>query len=199
MIDARRSGELAARAQWLRGETFFHQKNYHEALREFLKVDILYRDCPSWQAAVLLEAGKVYERLDQWDDAADTYKRLRAKFPDDPDAVAAQARLDATQKAPQDLRKPPARARPVMEEKAAWNKSDEMSRPGNNRGFADPFVGRAPGSSRTRLRANAQQSLRTRSWGFRDGRSAQAQSHRSVETVAGLRRESSLAGRAGWS
>jgi len=63
VIDARKGGDLAARAQLMRGETYFHQKNYHEAIREFLKVDILY-DAPSWQAAALLEAGKVYERLD---------------------------------------------------------------------------------------------------------------------------------------
>ena len=46
VIDARKGGDLAARAQLMRGETFFHQKAYHEALREFLKVDILY-DAPS--------------------------------------------------------------------------------------------------------------------------------------------------------
>src|SRR6202012_3163337 len=45
VIKARKGGDLAARAQLMRGETFFHQKAYHEALREFLKVDILY-DAP---------------------------------------------------------------------------------------------------------------------------------------------------------
>ena len=67
----------------------FHQKNYHEAIREFLKVDILY-DAPPWQAAALLEAGKVYEQLDQWADAAETYERLCSKFPDDPSAAEAK-------------------------------------------------------------------------------------------------------------
>jgi TolA-binding protein len=94
VIDARREGELAAQAQLMRGETFFHQGQLHEALREFLRVDILY-DAPRWQAAALLEAGKVYEGLDQWADAAETYGRLLARFPGDPSAASARARRDA--------------------------------------------------------------------------------------------------------
>ena len=65
-----------------------------DALREFLKVDILYRDCPTWRAAALLEAGKVYEQLAQWSDAAENYARLCAKFPGDPSAAQARPRLD---------------------------------------------------------------------------------------------------------
>ncbi|HEV3164192.1 MAG TPA: tetratricopeptide repeat protein, partial [Isosphaeraceae bacterium] len=104
VIDARKSGDLAARAQLMRGETYFHQKNYDEALHELLKVDVLY-DAPVWQAAALLEAGKVYERLAQWADAAEMYKRilsprrkLREKFPNDPNAAEAARRLEEVQK-----------------------------------------------------------------------------------------------------
>jgi TolA-binding protein len=99
VIDARKGGDLAARAQLMRGETYFHQKNYKQALFEFFRVDILY-DAPRWQATALLEAGKVYEQLFQWDDAAETYERLRAKFPDDPNAAEARSRLDAVRKRP---------------------------------------------------------------------------------------------------
>ena len=91
VIDARRGGELAAQAQLMRGETFFHEDRLREALREFLRVDILY-NAPRWQAAALLEAGKVYERLDQWADAAETYDRLVARFPKDRDAATARSR-----------------------------------------------------------------------------------------------------------
>ncbi len=97
VIQSRKGGDLAARAQLMRGETYFLQRNYREALREFLKVDILY-DAPPWQAAALLEAGKVYEQLDQWADAAETYERLRSKFPDDPSAAEAKARLEAARR-----------------------------------------------------------------------------------------------------
>jgi len=94
VIDARKGGDLVARAQLMIGETYYHQKDYHEAIRQFLKVDILY-DAPTWQAAALLETGKAHEQLDQWADAAETYERLRSKFPDDPSAVEAKGRLDA--------------------------------------------------------------------------------------------------------
>jgi cellulose synthase operon protein C len=92
-INARRGGELAAQAQLMRGETYFHEDRLREALREFLQVEILY-DAPRWQAAALLEAGKVYERLDQWADAAETYSRLLAEFPKDPDAPTARSRAE---------------------------------------------------------------------------------------------------------
>jgi TolA-binding protein len=97
VIDARKGGELAARAQLMRGETYFHQKNYHHAKREFYKVELLY-DAPTWQATALLELGKVYERLDQWADAAETYERLRAKFPEDPNAAEARSLLEGVRK-----------------------------------------------------------------------------------------------------
>ena len=101
VIDARRGGELAAQAQLMRGETFFHEDRLREALREFLRVDILY-NAPRWQAAALLEAGKVYERLDQWADAAETYDRLVARFPRDPDAATARSRGESARKRAED-------------------------------------------------------------------------------------------------
>ena len=94
VIAAKPGGELAARAQLMRGESYFHQKDYDEALREFLKVDILY-NAPTWQAAALLQAGKVHEQLAQWTEAAETYQRLASKFPDDPSALEAGKRLEA--------------------------------------------------------------------------------------------------------
>jgi TolA-binding protein len=97
VIDARKGGDLAAQAHVMRGETYFHQDRFREALGEFLKVDILY-DVPRWQAAALLEAGKVYERLAQWSDAIETYERLRERFPDDPRAAEAKGRLEAVRK-----------------------------------------------------------------------------------------------------
>jgi TolA-binding protein len=97
VVDARRGSVLAAQAQLMRGETYFHEDKFHEALREFLKVDILF-DAPQCQAAALLEAGKVYERLEQWADAAETYERLLTKFPSDPHAAEARTRLAAARR-----------------------------------------------------------------------------------------------------
>jgi TolA-binding protein len=94
VIDIRKEGELVAQAMLMRGETYFHQDRFREALRDFLKVDILH-DSPRWQAESLLEAGKVYERLDQWAEAAETYQRLVNKFPAEPSAAQARKRLAA--------------------------------------------------------------------------------------------------------
>ena len=97
VIDARNGDDPAAQAQLLRGETYFHQDLFREALREFLKVDILYKT-PHWRAAALLEAGKVYERLDQWTDAAESYRRLCTEFATDPSAAEARTRREAGEK-----------------------------------------------------------------------------------------------------
>ncbi len=97
VVAARKGGELAARAQLLRGETYFHEDRLREALREFLQVEMLY-DAPRWQAAALLEAGKVYERLDQWADAAETYSGLVSRFPREPEAATARTRGEAARR-----------------------------------------------------------------------------------------------------
>jgi TolA-binding protein len=94
VVDAHPGAEMEARALLMCGETHFHQEHFQEALRIFLKVDILY-DAPRWQAASLLEAGKVYERLDQWADAAETYERLLTRFPKEPAADEARDRRTA--------------------------------------------------------------------------------------------------------
>ena len=93
-IAARPRSELAARAQLMRGETFFHQEQYRDALREFYRVVIQY-NAPEWQATALLEAGKVHEKLDQWREAVATYEKLRTQFPDDRNAAEAGRRLEA--------------------------------------------------------------------------------------------------------
>lgn len=65
----------AANAQLMIAETYFHQKNYESALREYLKTEILYA-FPAVQAAALLQAGKCHEALGEWKQAAECYARL---------------------------------------------------------------------------------------------------------------------------
>jgi TolA-binding protein len=67
--------ETAAMAQWMIGESYFHQENYDAALREYLRVEILYA-YPRWQAAALLQAGKCQELLGRRKEAAELYARL---------------------------------------------------------------------------------------------------------------------------
>jgi len=92
--------ETAAMAQWMIGESYFHQKNYEAALREYLRVEILYA-YPRWQALALLQAAKCHELLGEWNEAAELYERLLARYSDTPAAKDATARLKvARQKAP---------------------------------------------------------------------------------------------------
>jgi TolA-binding protein len=92
--------ETAAMAQWMIGESYFHQKNYEAALREYLRVEILYA-YPRWQALALLQAAKCHELLGEWKEATGLYERLLARYSDTPAAKDATARLKvARQKAP---------------------------------------------------------------------------------------------------
>jgi TolA-binding protein len=72
--------ETAAMAQWMIGESYFHQENYDAALREYLRVEILYA-FPRWQAAALLQAGKCQELLGRRKEAAELYARLIKAYP----------------------------------------------------------------------------------------------------------------------
>ena len=72
--------ETAAMAQWMIGETYFHQDNHAAALREYLKVEILYA-FPTWQAAALLQAGKCRDLLGESKEADNLYARLMKQYP----------------------------------------------------------------------------------------------------------------------
>ncbi len=86
--------KTAANAQLLIAETYFHQKNYESALREYLKVEILYA-FPAVQAAALLQAGKCHELLREWKQAAEVYTRLVNRYGDTTFAKEAAERLKA--------------------------------------------------------------------------------------------------------
>jgi len=73
--------ETAAMAQWMIGESYFHQKQYEQARNEFLRTEILYA-YPRWQAGALLQAGKCHELLTEWRQAAELYVRLLQKYPE---------------------------------------------------------------------------------------------------------------------
>jgi TolA-binding protein len=91
---AGRSDENAAQCQFMIGETLFHQRRFAEALREFLKVEILYA-FPHWQAAALLEAGKCHESLEEWTRATETYNRILEKYSKTPHVPEARERRSA--------------------------------------------------------------------------------------------------------
>lgn len=84
--------ETAAMAQWMIGETFFHQEDFDTAAKAYLRVEILY-DFPEWEALALLQAGKCHEKLQQSKEAADLYRRLIEQFPENRFAADAKNRL----------------------------------------------------------------------------------------------------------
>ncbi|NQU22315.1 MAG: tetratricopeptide repeat protein, partial [Candidatus Nealsonbacteria bacterium] len=84
--------ETAAMAQWMIGETYFHQQNYAAALREYLNLETLYK-YPTWQAAALLQAGKCRELLGEPKEAAAHYARLLKLYGDTPFAERAAQQL----------------------------------------------------------------------------------------------------------
>ena len=88
------NSETAAMAQWMLGETFFHQQKYAEALTEYQRVDTLY-SFPTWKALALLQAGKCHEHLGQWAQATENYVRLMKDFPTTSVVDEASRRLQA--------------------------------------------------------------------------------------------------------
>lgn len=88
------NGETAAKARFMSGETFFHQRRYPEALKDYLKVDILY-EYPAWQSVAMLQAGKCHEQLDERRAAVQAYRRLLDRFAEQPSAKQAKERLEA--------------------------------------------------------------------------------------------------------
>jgi TolA-binding protein len=90
--------ETAAMAQWMIGESFFHQKKYDEAIRAYTQVVSLFA-WPRWQAGALLQAGKCYELKGEVAEAEKNYARLIKDFPDTPFTEEAAARLKKESKA----------------------------------------------------------------------------------------------------
>ncbi len=96
VIDSPTGGktETVAMAQWMTGETYFHQQDYRPAIREYLRGETLYA-YPEWQAASLLQAGKCHEALEQWDEAIKLYEQLAKQYSETTHATEAAERLIA--------------------------------------------------------------------------------------------------------
>lgn len=71
--------ETAAMAQWMIGETFFHQRAYAEARTAYQKV-IDQHARPEWQARAALQLGKCWELDGRWQNAAAVYADASQRF-----------------------------------------------------------------------------------------------------------------------
>ncbi|MBL8875395.1 MAG: tetratricopeptide repeat protein [Phycisphaerae bacterium] len=76
----RHEGPTAARAQFQIGECLYAQKKLEEAIRELLKVDVLY-GYPEWSAAALYEAGRCMKELGREKEAAAQFEEVMKRFP----------------------------------------------------------------------------------------------------------------------
>ncbi|RCS44622.1 hypothetical protein DTL42_17010 [Bremerella cremea] len=99
--------ETAAMAQWMVGETYFHQKNYDAAIRAYVKVATSPEDFPKWKAAALLQIGKCHEIQENWEKATQYYTEVKADHVDSPFAPEAETRLSVVrQRTQQAVREP---------------------------------------------------------------------------------------------
>lgn len=89
--------ETAAMAQWMIGESYFHQQKHHDAIRAYGLV-VTRHAFPRWQAAALLQAGKCHEQAGEWQDAVKMYTKLLSDYPNTEYATAASQRLRVARK-----------------------------------------------------------------------------------------------------
>ncbi len=92
LVVAGHQGPTAARAQFQIGQCLFAQQKYEDAVRELLKVDILYA-YPEWSAAALFEASRCFERLGKIAEARTHLIQVEEKFKDTQWAAMAAKRL----------------------------------------------------------------------------------------------------------
>jgi TolA-binding protein len=90
----RHQGPTAARAQFQIGECLFARKQYEEAARELLKVDILYA-YPEWSAAALYEAGRCFQEMGDPVNARRQFELVQAQHGHTRWAQLAGERLEA--------------------------------------------------------------------------------------------------------
>lgn len=91
-VVARHQGPTAARAQFQIGQCLFAAGEYEDAVRELLKVDILYA-YPEWSAAALYEAGRCFAKLGKNTEARSHFEQVATKYKESEWAVLASRQL----------------------------------------------------------------------------------------------------------
>lgn len=101
VIDSPAAGrsETAAKAQWMIGESYFHQKDFGNAIKAYHRVESLY-EYPRWQAAALLQAAKCHEVQKNWAEASRLYAQLVEDYPESQFAREAADRMKTTWRPP---------------------------------------------------------------------------------------------------
>jgi TolA-binding protein len=91
--------ETAAKAQFMLAETLFLQERWNEAVKEFLKVAILY-PIPEWQSLAMVEVGKCYSRQSQITEAKKTFEEVIERYSQLPAAEEARKQLQLLETSP---------------------------------------------------------------------------------------------------
>ncbi len=84
---------LSARSQFQIGECLFALKEYDEAIKALIPLQVVYR-YKDWAAKSLLETGRLMEAKGDNEAAMDQFKEVIKQFPDHNAAVVAKKRLD---------------------------------------------------------------------------------------------------------
>lgn len=88
--------EITAMAQWMRGESHFHQKKYVLAIKDYEALPINAN--AKWKAASRLAIGKAYEALGDTEQAMSAYSRVQTKHSGTSYAKEAAERLSLIDK-----------------------------------------------------------------------------------------------------
>jgi len=84
----------AAQSQFYLAESSLMQKNYEAALKEYIRVAVLFPGFPDLQAAALYQAGQCDEVLGHPTQAIQSYENLRRMYPDSEFAGRAAERIE---------------------------------------------------------------------------------------------------------
>jgi TolA-binding protein len=85
--------ETAAKAQYMIADSYLRQRNYEQALREYLRLENRYA-YPELQAAAVFQAARCAEKLGRWTEVIDLYARLLKTYPRTSHAPEAAERLE---------------------------------------------------------------------------------------------------------
>lgn len=84
----------AAQSQFYLAETSLMKKDYETALKDYIRMAVLFPGYPELQTAALFQAGQCDEALGNIQQAIQSYENLRQQFPDSEFAPKAQTRIE---------------------------------------------------------------------------------------------------------
>ena len=95
LLDPKVKADLwTVRARYQTGECYFNMQKYELAVKEFLDVEIHFKQHPSWQAKSILEIGRVLLAQDKREDAKQRFKDVITRYPKEKAAAVARQYLD---------------------------------------------------------------------------------------------------------